>query len=148
MAMQTQCITLAGRPDMRYDVLSIDVGITPSAQGVPGAMEHAIPVKPVSRYAAQPPLHLKSAHLCLMYRVHGPCGHAMSTLDLAQYTREDASHLQKQSNHDAACCEMLGILLQAPEPDAASVSSSFALRSRCRCEKLDMQSTCLCSMCR
>ncbi|KAK9794374.1 hypothetical protein WJX73_009966 [Symbiochloris irregularis] len=47
---QAQAITLSGRPPMRYDVLSIDVGITPSAQGVPGAMDHAIPVKPVSNF--------------------------------------------------------------------------------------------------
>jgi selenide,water dikinase len=37
------------RPPVPYDALSLDVGITPSAQGVPGALEHATPVKPVSR---------------------------------------------------------------------------------------------------
>ena len=42
---------LAGRPPLGYDVLSLDVGITPSAQGVPGALEHATPVKPVHRQA-------------------------------------------------------------------------------------------------
>lgn len=41
-----------GRAPIAYDVLSIDVGITPSSQGVPGALKHATPVKPVSRSEA------------------------------------------------------------------------------------------------
>ena len=40
---------LEARPPVPYDALSLDVGITPSAQGVPGALQHATPVKPVSR---------------------------------------------------------------------------------------------------
>lgn len=36
------------RPPVPYDALSLDVGITPSGQGVPGALQHATPVKPVS----------------------------------------------------------------------------------------------------
>ena len=42
------------RPGIPYDVLSLDVGITPSASGVPGALQHATPVKPVSKCAAEP----------------------------------------------------------------------------------------------
>ncbi len=42
---------LEGRPALGYDALSLDVGITPSGQGVPGALEHATPVKPVSTCA-------------------------------------------------------------------------------------------------
>ena len=45
--LQKQEVYLEGRPPIGYDVLSLDVGITPSAQGVPGALQHATPVKPV-----------------------------------------------------------------------------------------------------
>ncbi len=47
--MQKQEVYLEGRPPINYDILSLDVGITPSAQGVPGALEHATPVKPVHK---------------------------------------------------------------------------------------------------
>lgn len=36
-----------------YDLLSLDIGSTPKAEDVPGAAEHAIPVKPVDRLAAR-----------------------------------------------------------------------------------------------
>lgn len=33
-----------------YDILSIDIGATPGAESMPGAPEHALPVKPVSEF--------------------------------------------------------------------------------------------------
>jgi len=36
--------------ELDYDVLSIDVGSTPATQGVPGALDYAIRVKPVSTF--------------------------------------------------------------------------------------------------
>ncbi|MFO1205003.1 MAG: FAD-dependent oxidoreductase [Burkholderiales bacterium] len=36
-----------------YDVLSIDTGSTPAIDHVPGAREHALPVKPVDRFLAE-----------------------------------------------------------------------------------------------
>ena len=39
-----------GRPPVPWDVLSINVGSTPSFHGVPGAAEAAIPVKPIGRF--------------------------------------------------------------------------------------------------
>ncbi len=39
-----------GRPPVPYDVLSIDIGATPGTGGVPGAGEHAIPVKPIDGF--------------------------------------------------------------------------------------------------
>ncbi|NIR59451.1 MAG: selenide, water dikinase SelD [Gammaproteobacteria bacterium] len=39
-----------GRPSVPYDVLSIDVGSRPNTGHVPGAAEHAIPVKPIDRF--------------------------------------------------------------------------------------------------
>lgn len=39
------------RPPVPYDVLSIDIGSTPRQHDVPGAAEHAIPVKPIDQFA-------------------------------------------------------------------------------------------------
>lgn len=47
--LQAQVVLLKNRQPFAYDVLSIDVGITPSDEGIPGALQHATPVKPVSR---------------------------------------------------------------------------------------------------
>lgn len=38
------------RPPVPYDVLSIDIGSTPSARDIPGVAEHAIPVKPIDGF--------------------------------------------------------------------------------------------------
>lgn len=40
-------------PPIPYDVLSIDIGSTPSARHVPGVSAHAIPVKPIDGFLAQ-----------------------------------------------------------------------------------------------
>lgn len=44
-------VILAGRPGLHFDVVSLNVGATPSL-AVPGAAEHAIPVKPIHGFAA------------------------------------------------------------------------------------------------
>ncbi|KAB2912462.1 MAG: selenide, water dikinase SelD [Hyphomicrobiaceae bacterium] len=38
------------RPPVPYDILSINIGSTPSARQIPGAAEHAIPVKPIDGF--------------------------------------------------------------------------------------------------
>lgn len=43
-------IHIEGRPPLAYDVLSIDVGITPNLGGIDGANEHTIAVKPISAF--------------------------------------------------------------------------------------------------
>lgn len=40
----------AGRPPLAYDVLSLDIGSTPRLDVIPGAREHALPVKPVDAF--------------------------------------------------------------------------------------------------
>ncbi len=40
-------------PPIRYDVVSLDIGITPRRSDIPGAAEHAIAVKPIDRFAAR-----------------------------------------------------------------------------------------------
>jgi len=39
-------------PPIRYDILSLDIGITPR-DAVPGAAEYTVPVKPIDRFAAR-----------------------------------------------------------------------------------------------
>ncbi len=41
------------RPPVPYDVLSLNIGSTPSAQDVAGVAEHAIPVKPIDGFLAR-----------------------------------------------------------------------------------------------
>ena len=38
-------------PPIRYDIVSLDIGITPRRDDVPGAAEHTVPVKPIDRFA-------------------------------------------------------------------------------------------------
>ena len=45
-------VMLAGRPGIRFDVVSFNVGATPNLS-IPGAAEHAIPVKPIPLFAAR-----------------------------------------------------------------------------------------------
>ena len=49
-AKQVLCAT---RPPVRYDVLSLDIGSRPNTGEVPGAAEHAIPVKPIDGFLAR-----------------------------------------------------------------------------------------------
>ncbi len=43
-----QCLSLSDRPPISYDVVSLDIGSQPELNSVPGAREHATPVKPVA----------------------------------------------------------------------------------------------------
>lgn len=42
---------VSGRPPLRYDILSVNVGITPDTLGIPGVEEYTVPVKPISLFA-------------------------------------------------------------------------------------------------
>src|SRR5437016_1703546 len=41
------------RPPVPYDLLSLNIGSTPNTADVPGATEHAIPVKPIDGFLAR-----------------------------------------------------------------------------------------------
>ena len=43
-------IALAGRPPIRFDVASLDVGSTVREQGLPGVAEHALATRPIGRF--------------------------------------------------------------------------------------------------
>lgn len=43
-------VAIRGQPPIGFDLLSLDVGITPDLDGLPGAAEHALPVKPISSF--------------------------------------------------------------------------------------------------
>ena len=43
-------VTVSGQPPLGFDLLSLDVGITPAVDGIRGAADHGIPVKPISRF--------------------------------------------------------------------------------------------------
>lgn len=48
--LENDALSLKGRPQLAYDLLSIDTGSTPDVGSVPGAAKHTIPVKPVHRF--------------------------------------------------------------------------------------------------
>src|SRR5262249_54557594 len=43
-------VALAHRPPVAYDIVSIDVGITPALASIAGAAQHAIAVKPIGSF--------------------------------------------------------------------------------------------------
>ncbi len=45
---QRKRLSVGGRPDIEYDLVSIDIGSRPELDSVPGAREHATPVKPIA----------------------------------------------------------------------------------------------------
>ncbi len=45
-------VMLDERPAVKYDIVSINTGSTPTTHGTPGADEHTVPVKPISQFLA------------------------------------------------------------------------------------------------
>lgn len=50
---EKRLVTIPGRPDLRFDILSINTGSTPMTGDVPGASTFALPVKPVRKFLDQ-----------------------------------------------------------------------------------------------
>ncbi len=63
---RAQKVLLAGRPAVPYDLLSINIGSTPQLGTVPGAAQHAVPVKPIFEF--------NQRWLALLARVRGHAG--------------------------------------------------------------------------
>ena len=55
LGLQANKVELPGRPAVHYDALTIDVGITPAATAVHGAIQFSTPVKPISTCAINTP---------------------------------------------------------------------------------------------
>lgn len=51
--LQAGRVLLADRPSIAFDCCAINVGSTPQMAGVPGAVEHAVPVKPIPQFNAR-----------------------------------------------------------------------------------------------
>jgi selenide,water dikinase len=49
---EARTVALEGRPPLRYDVCSLDVGSTVRGLDVPGAREHALSTRPIGRFVA------------------------------------------------------------------------------------------------
>lgn len=49
---EAQRVLLRGRPPLAYDVLSLNLGITPALSTVSGAAENTTPVKPINGWAS------------------------------------------------------------------------------------------------
>ncbi len=48
---EAKTVQLKSRPDICYDTLSIDIGITSALMDLPGASDHLVPAKPLGRFA-------------------------------------------------------------------------------------------------
>ena len=46
-------IICAGRPRVPYDIVSINIGCAPDLSAIPGAAEHAVPVKPIGAWVVR-----------------------------------------------------------------------------------------------
>lgn len=49
--VETKTVTVPGRPDLRFDLASLDIGITSDLPSLPGFQEHAVPAKPLGQFA-------------------------------------------------------------------------------------------------
>ncbi|MDJ0865877.1 MAG: selenide, water dikinase SelD [Myxococcota bacterium] len=58
---ETRRIELAGRPPLRFDTASLDVGSTVAGTALPGVREHAIPTRPIGDFVARVDAWLTSA---------------------------------------------------------------------------------------
>jgi selenide,water dikinase len=57
-------VLLKDQPPLAYDALSLDVGAAPDLGSIPGAAQHAVPVKPIAEFGAR--------WLAFVDRVRGP----------------------------------------------------------------------------
>jgi len=88
-------VLLAARPPIAYDILSIDIGITPDFTSIAGAAEHGIAVKPIGAFLEKLE-HLRARcrtggvrHIAV---IGGGAGGVELALSLRKRVRADAAH--------------------------------------------------------
>ncbi len=91
-------VSCGDRPDVHYDVLSLDIGITPDLT-VPGASEHAIPVKPISSFQARFDVFLEGARNAGSYAELGVVGAGAGGVELVLALQ----HRLRKEGIDAKC---------------------------------------------
>jgi len=90
------------RPPVKYDLLSLDIGSTPSVPSVSGA-EHALPVKPLDKFLTEQEkireeiINKKNTYNIVI--VGGGAGGVELSLSLDQQLRRNNALLQKNPNH-------------------------------------------------
>lgn len=99
--LSNNVVHVAGRPPVRFDLLSLDTGSTPSSAGIAGA-ENALPVKPIDRFlsgqaelAAEIATQSGPFHIVV---VGGGAGGVELTLSLDHQLRHGMSILQHDSD--------------------------------------------------
>src|SRR5262245_65382874 len=55
-------VLLKGQEPFAYDLLSLDVGAAPNLDAIPGAAEHAVPVKPIAQFGQRWLAFVEHAH--------------------------------------------------------------------------------------
>ena len=95
--LASNSVRIAGRPPVRFDLLSLDTGSTPSTANIAGA-QHALPVKPIDRFlAGQAEMIAEIAAKSGRYHivvVGGGAGGVELTLSLDQQLRRGAASLE------------------------------------------------------
>jgi len=88
-------VLLAGRPPTAYDILSIDVGITPDLASIEGAAQHGIAVKPIGAFLGKLEdlrAHCRAGAVRRVAVVGGGAGGVELLLSLRTRLRADAVH--------------------------------------------------------
>ena len=90
---------LAGRPDIAFDTAAINVGSTPDLDAIPGAREHATPVKPIEGFARRFALVEQSSTAQSIAIVGGGAGGVELALALSARFPDRQFHLIDRHTH-------------------------------------------------
>ena len=107
-------VHVPGRPPVHYDLLSINTGSRPRTIDVPGALEHALPVKPIDQWldswqALQERVRASRGEFRVLVVGGGAGG-----VELALATRHRLRHLLREQGDDASRLDY-ALLTDGPE---------------------------------